>query len=141
YTVLDFMIERFRACFVDEDIPAAVFIAVSAKKLSQLLDINQRAQAAYRFCHLAEASVPAAAKKRVPNTLERQGGDTDLPALQMSLLTEAAEKQRAAQAATLQSSAQALIAARKYREGLEKLASLRAAVDAFFDNVMVMADD
>src|SRR5690606_35103615 len=140
-TVLDYMIERFRAWFEDESIPAEVFMAVSAKKLSQPLDINQRVQAVFRFSQLPEAQALAAANKRVSNILAKQGGDTELPALQMSLLTEAAEKQLAAQVAALQATAQPLFAARKYREGLEQLASLRAAVDAFFDNVMVMADD
>ena len=65
-----------------------------------------------------------------------------LPALSaVELLQEAAEKQLADQVATLQQVVAPLFAQRKYREGLEQLASLRAAVDAFFDNVMVMCDD
>jgi len=138
--VLDYMIERFRAWFEDENIPAEVFLAVSAKKLSKPLDINQRVQAVYRFAQLPEAQALASANKRVSNILAKSG-DAELPALQTSLLTEMAEKDLAAQLASLQSKVQPLFATRKYREGLEQLASLRGAVDAFFDNVMVMADD
>jgi len=138
--VLDYMIERFRAWFEDENIPAEVFFAVSAKKLSKPLDINQRVQAVYRFAQLPEAHALASANKRVSNILAKSGGGA-LPALQTSLLTEMAEKELAVQLASLQSKVQPLFATRKYREGLEQLASLRGAVDAFFDNVMVMADD
>jgi glycyl-tRNA synthetase beta chain len=140
-TVLDYMIERFRAWFEDENIPAEVFMAVSAKKLSQPLDINQRVQAVFRFSQLPEAQALAAANKRVSNILAKQSGDAELPTLQTSLLVETAEKELAQQLSALQGTVQPLFAARKYREGLEQLASLRGAVDAFFDNVMVMADD
>ncbi|MDB6061931.1 MAG: glycine--tRNA ligase subunit beta [Verrucomicrobiaceae bacterium] len=140
-TILAYMLERFRAWFEDENIPAEVFMAVSAKQLSQPLDINQRVQAVFRFSQLPEAQALAAANKRVSNILAKQSGDAELPALQMQLLTESAEKELAQQVTTLQQKVQPLFAARHYREGLEQLASLRGAVDAFFDNVMVMADD
>ena len=38
-------------------------------------------------------------------------------------------------------SLQPLLAAKDYTAALSKLAALRAPIDAFFDNVMVMADD
>jgi glycyl-tRNA synthetase beta chain len=139
-TVLDYMLERFRAWFEDENIPAEVFLAVSAKKLSKPLDINQRVQAVYRFSQLPEAQALASANKRVSNILAKSGS-AELPSLQTTLLAEAAEKELATQLSALQNTVQPLFAARKYREGLEQLASLRNAVDAFFDNVMVMADD
>jgi glycyl-tRNA synthetase beta chain len=138
--VLDYMVERFRAWYEDENIPAEVFLAVSAKKLSKPLDINQRVQAVHRFSQLPEAQALASANKRVSNILAKSG-DADLPALQTTLLNEVAEKELASQLAVLQNVVQPLFASRKYREGLEQLANLRSAVDAFFDNVMVMADD
>jgi glycyl-tRNA synthetase beta chain len=140
-TVLDYMIERFRARFEDENIAAEVFMAVSAKKLSQPLDINQRVQAVFRFSQLPEAQALAAANKRVSNILAKQGDQPIDSAVNSQLLTEAAEKELALQVASLQDKVGPLFTARKYREGLEQLASLRGAVDAFFDSVMVMADD
>jgi glycyl-tRNA synthetase beta chain len=139
--VLDYLIERFRARFEDENIAAEVFMAVSAKKLSQPLDINQRVQAVFRFSQLPEAQALAAANKRVSNILAKQGDQLIDGAVNSQLLTEVAEKELALQVAALQDQVGPLFAARKYREGLEQLASLRGAVDAFFDNVMVMADD
>jgi glycyl-tRNA synthetase beta chain len=139
--VLDYMLERQRAQYEEQGIPAEVFMAVSAKKLSQPLDINQRVQAVFRFSQLPEAQALAAANKRVSNILAKQSGQQIDSTINPQLLIETAEKELALQVASLQQKVKPLFAARKYREGLEQLASLRGAVDAFFDNVMVMADD
>lgn len=139
--VLGYMIERFRAWYEDEAIPAEVFLAVSAKNLSRPLDINQRVHAVHRFSLLPEAQALAAANKRVSNILAKQAGAAALPALQSALLSEPAEQALAQQLQTLEQKVKPLFAARQYREGLEQLAGLRAAIDAFFDDVMVMTDD
>lgn len=140
-TVLAYMLERFRAWYEEENIAAEVFMAVSAKNLSRPLDINQRVQAVHRFSQLPEAAALASANKRVSNILAKQESIDALPALQVSLLSEPAEQELARQVAAQEQIVQPLFAARKYREGLEQLASLRVAVDAFFDGVMVMCDD
>ena len=49
--VLDYMIERFRAWYEEEIIPAEVFKAVSAGKLSRPLDIQRRVHAVHAFTH------------------------------------------------------------------------------------------
>lgn len=139
--VLAYMLERFRAWYEEENIAAEVFLAVSAKNLSRPLDINQRVQAVHRFSQLAEAAALASANKRVSNILAKQAGAAALPALRDELLSEPAEQELARQVAAQQKVVQPLFAARKYREGLEQLAGLRGAVDAFFDAVMVMTDD
>ncbi len=139
--IFDYVIERFRAWYEDENIPAEVFFAVSAKQLGAPLDIHQRVQAVHRFSQLPEAQALAAANKRVSNILAKQADASALPALRTDLLQEDAEKKLADEVATLAAVVTPLFAQRKYREGLEKLASLRATVDAFFDNVMVMCDD
>jgi glycyl-tRNA synthetase beta chain len=140
-TVLNYMIERFRAWYEEENISAEVFLAVSAKNLSSPLDINQRVQAVHRFSQLAEAAALASANKRVSNILAKQGGSGALPKVDAGLLAEPAEQELARQVAAQAQAVQPLFAARKYREGLEQLAGLRGAVDAFFDSVMVMTDD
>jgi len=139
-TVLGYMIERFRAWYEDENIPAEVFMAVSAKNLSRPLDINQRVHAVHRFSQLPEAAALASANKRVSNILAKRDDQGALPALRGELLTEAAEQELARQVAAQAAQVKPLFAARKYREGLEQLAGLRGAVDAFFDNVLVMAE-
>ena len=139
-TVLAYMIERFRAWFEDEKIPVEVFMAVTAKNLSRPLDINQRVQAVHRFAQLPEALALAAANKRVSNILAK-ANSTQLPAINAALFTDGAERELGMQVTALAQKVSPLFVQRKYREGLEQLASLRSAVDKFFDKVMVMVDD
>ena len=56
-------------------------------------------------------------------------------------LVESAEKDLYQTLKTLTEEVQPLLNNRNYTEALSKLAALRTPIDAFFDNVMVMADD
>jgi glycyl-tRNA synthetase beta chain len=138
--VLSYMLERFRAWYEEQTIPAAVFQSVSAKQLSQPLDIDQRVQAVNHFRQLSEADALAAANKRVANILAK--ADTAVSdSVTESLLQEDAEKALATAITQKQTAVEPLFAARDYKAALTELASLREVVDNFFDNVMVMADD
>ncbi len=138
--VLDFMLERFRAWYEDAGINAEVFLAVLAIKPSRPLDFDRRVKAVNHFRSLTEANALAAANKRVSNILSKQGvtGTTDVDS---ALLSEEAEKSLAAAIDTQKAALAPLFAEGKYQEALESLAGLRAPVDAFFEDVMVMADD
>ncbi|MGK0496515.1 glycine--tRNA ligase subunit beta [Neptuniibacter pectenicola] len=138
--VLDFMLERFRAWYEDAGINAEVFLAVLAIKPSRPLDFDRRVKAVNHFRSLTEANALAAANKRVSNILSKQGvtGTTDVDP---ALLSEEAEKSLAAAIDTQKAALAPLFAEGKYQEALESLAGLRAPVDAFFEDVMVMADD
>ena len=138
--VLDFMLERFRAWYEDADINAEVFLSVLALKPSRPLDFDRRVKAVNHFRSLAEAQALAAANKRVSNILSKQGvtGTTEV---NNALLTEAAEKALAADIEAQKAALAPLFAEGKYQEALESLAGLRASTDAFFEDVMVMADD
>lgn len=139
-TVLSYMIERFRAWYEDDNIPVEVFMAVSAKGLSQPLDIDQRIKAVHSFNQLPEAQALAAANKRVSNLLSKLD-DTVSVALDESLLTETAEKAMAKQLMQKSLDVQPLLQERQYQQALAQLAGLRDTVDPFFDQVMVMVDD
>ncbi len=139
-TVLTYMIERFRAGYEDANIPAEVFMAVSAKALSRPLDINQRVLAVHGFSQLPEAQSLAAANKRVSNILAKLKDQT-LPELNADLLQEPAEKALAQAVAEKAKQVAPLFAAANYADALAQLADLRDTVDTFFDDVMVMADD
>ena len=137
---LAYMLERFRAFFEDANIPAEVFQSVTAKQLSQPLDINQRVLAVNEFSKLPQAQALAAANKRVSNILAKQNAalSTEVNA---ALLQEDAEK-TLAQAVSAKSAVVApLFAAREYTTALAALADLQQPVDAFFDSVMVMCED
>jgi glycyl-tRNA synthetase beta chain len=139
-TVLNYMIERFRAVYEDANIPAEVFMAVSAKALTRPLDINQRVLAVHNFSQLPEAQSLAAANKRVSNILAKLG-DQAIPDLNNDLLQEPAEQALAKAVAEKAKHVAPLFAAANYSDALAQLADLRDTVDTFFDDVMVMADD
>ncbi|MGK0442961.1 MAG: glycyl-tRNA synthetase beta chain [Pseudohongiellaceae bacterium] len=140
-TVLAYMLERFRAWYEEAGIPAEVFMAVSAKNLSQPLDINQRVLAVNNFRQLPEAQALAAANKRVSNILAKVKDKNTIGAVDNSLLQQAEEKTLAELVAHKANTVAPLFASRQYKEALASLADLREAIDNFFDQVMVMADD
>lgn len=138
--VFDFMLERFRAWYIGEGVSAEVFQSVMELKPSKPLDFALRVRAVNRFAQLPESDALAAANKRVSNILQKFDGT--LPAkVEQSLLSEAAEITLAEALANTQALVQPLFEQREYTSGLEKLAAIREHVDAFFDQVLVMADD
>ena len=138
--VLNYMLDRFRAWYQTEGIAAEIFLAVRARPVSNAYDFDRRVQAVSTFSKLPEAEALAAANKRVNNILAKQSyqGNAQVDA---ALLTETAEQVLAEQVAAKQAELAPLFAAADYQAALNSLASLREAVDNFFDDVMVMADD
>ena len=139
--VLDYMIERFRAWYEEESIPVEVFRAVSARKLSRPLDIQRRVHAVHAFTALPEAAALAAANKRVSNILDKLEASHQFGEVSASLLVEPQEKELAAQLKSLSEIAGRHLEKDEYSAALACLAGLRAPVDAFFDDVMVNAED
>lgn len=135
-----YMVERFRAWYEEDKIAAEVFHAVQAKQLSQPLDIDSRVQAVNAFSQLPEAEALAAANKRVSNILAKSDNDNN-HSLDSSLLKESAEIALADQLQAKANEVAPLFEAKDYTATLAALANLREPVDAFFDNVMVNADD
>lgn len=138
--VLNYMLDRFRAWYQAEGIPAEVFLAVRSRPVSNAYDFDRRVQAVSSFSSLSEAEALAAANKRVSNILAKQNYQGDAQ-VNSALLSEDAEKVLAEQVGAKQAELAPLFAAADYQAALNSLASLREAVDNFFDNVMVMADD
>lgn len=140
-TVLNYMLERFRAWYEEDQIKAEVFLAVSAKGLSQPLDINQRVRAVHNFSQLPEAQALAAANKRVSNILAKLDDKTQLNAVDSALLSDEAEIALAQLVQAKADEISPMLTQRQYTEALTSLASLRETIDRFFDDVMVMVDD
>ena len=138
--VLSYMLDRFRAFYEDANIPAEVFQSVTAKQLSQPLDINQRVLAVNEFSKLPQAQALAAANKRVSNILSKQSVSGNA-VVHADLLHEEAEKNLAKAVSIKAQAVTPLFAAREYTQALAALADLQQPVDAFFDNVMVMCED
>jgi glycyl-tRNA synthetase beta chain len=140
-SVLDYMIERFRAWYEEENIPVEVFKAVSARRLTRPLDIQRRVHAVHAFTQLPEAAALAAANKRVSNILEKLEPAHSFAKVSANLLVEPQEKALAQELEVLAKTCRAHLEHDQYSEALACLASLRAPVDAFFDGVMVNAED
>lgn len=138
--VVEFMLGRFRAWYQDEGISVDVIQAVLARRPTSPVDFDRRVKAVSHFRTLAEAEALAAANKRVNNILAKNNVASEA-AVESALLQEEAEQTLAAQVAALTAELAPVYAEGDYQTALTRLASLREAVDNFFDNVMVMADD
>ncbi|WP_413615549.1 glycine--tRNA ligase subunit beta [Halomonas cupida] len=138
--VLSYMLDRFRAWAQDEGIGAEVYLAVRARPVTRPLDFARRLRAVHTFSNREEAAALAAANKRVSNILAKQehDGSTQVDA---GLLSEGAEKALHEAVTQCQQQVAPLFENARYSDALDVLASLRTPVDAFFDQVMVMADD
>lgn len=139
--LIQYLLDRFSAWYHDENIPNGVFQAVRALGITNALDINRRVQAVHQFSQLEAASTLAAANKRVANILSKNGGDKVTADVSTQLLQQDEEKNLAKQIQAKRDAISPLMAKADYNGALTVLAELRPAVDAFFDNVMVMDED
>lgn len=135
--LLNFIFDRFRAWYLDQNVSANTVSAVMALRPTQPLDFDQRIKAVQHFQTLPESESLSAANKRVKNILAK--ADIEVPdTIDPSLLQDTAEKALADTIGTVEAE---LATIDNYQERLTRLAALRDDVDAFFDNVMVNADD
>ena len=138
--VLEFIFDRLRARYEDEGIDVASYLSVRAVKPASALDFDQRVQAVQAFRQLPEAEALAAANKRVSNLLSKF--EAKLPAtVEPRWFDNATEFSLYSALQQAEQAVQPLAAARQYREALERLAHLRGPVDAFFEAVLVNAED
>ncbi|RKZ59250.1 MAG: glycine--tRNA ligase subunit beta, partial [Gammaproteobacteria bacterium] len=138
--VFDYIIERLRAYYLDRGILPDVFDAVSALSPSRPLDSDKRIKAVTVFRGMAEAESLAAANKRVGNILKKSTANT-VTSVNENLFSEEAEKNLFAVLSSLSQTVEPMFISGDYEAALSKLSTLRDPVDAFFDSVMVMADD
>ncbi len=136
--VADFMQARL-AVLLQNDYPQDIVAAVLAQQPDRLNDLTAKLQAVAAFKQLPEAAALAAANKRVQNLLKK--ADAELGAVNESLLQQAEEQALFAAAQALQPKIAAAVAGNDFQTALTELAAIKPQVDAFFDGVMVMADD
>jgi glycyl-tRNA synthetase beta chain len=139
--VFDFLLDRFRAWYMDEGISNSVFQSVLVLKPQRPLDFDRRVQAVHHFSKLPEAGALAAANKRVSNLLDKQEYSTNSSQVDHALLTEDAEIGLVQAMERKELDVVPLFDRGEYKEGLQQLADLKQAVDDFFDTVLVMCDD
>jgi glycyl-tRNA synthetase beta chain len=139
--VRDYMLERFRAWYADAGLRVECVMAVQARGVTAPLDVDRRVRAVSAFSALPEAATLAAANKRVANILQKQAEGSVPVSVDPALFQDAAES---ALAAALESAIDAcapLLARGDYSAALIRLAELRAPVDDFFGQVLVMSED
>ncbi|MCS3748068.1 glycyl-tRNA synthetase beta chain [Xanthomonas arboricola] len=138
--VYDFILDRLRGYYADKGVPATHFNAVAELRPASLYDFDRRIDAIGIFAMLPEAEALAAANKRIRNILRKVEGE--IPGdIDTTLLREPAEEALAeAVEAAIGDTGDALHR-HDYVAVLARLARLRPQVDAFFDGVMVNAED
>ena len=138
--VIDFVLGRFRAYYQEQGISVDVIQAVLANAPTAPLDFEKRIKAVSHFKTLEESATLAAANKRVGNILAKFKGEL-YPEFKANLASETAEKALAEAFDKVKTEIAPLMATKDYQAALTVLACLKAPIDNFFDNVMVMADD
>jgi glycyl-tRNA synthetase beta chain len=137
--VSTFMIDRLRGMLRERGFSPNEVEAVLAQNPDRLDDIVQRLDAVKAFAALPESASLAAANKRITNILKK----TEVAPGEVveSLLVEDAERNLFAAIGRVRPQVDAAFAAGDFAGTLKTLAQLRVEVDAFFTDVMVMAED
>jgi glycyl-tRNA synthetase beta chain len=137
--LLDFMQERLRGQLREAGFDPKLIDAVLALNPTRIDKVPAKLAAVKAFVQLPEAEALAAANKRIVNILRKSegaAGDVDV-----ALLQEAAEKALFERVTAIAPAVRSFVANEDYADALKALAGLKAEVDAFFDGVMVMAEE
>lgn len=135
-----FMIDRLKGIYADAGTSHDLFEAVAAVQPESIADFEHRVRAVADFRRLPESTALAAANKRISNILRKAerpvAGAADPELFEMD-----AERELHRQINQLAEKTRPMMAEADYGSTLQALAGLRTAVDRFFDDVMVMADN
>ena len=134
-----FIFDRLAGNLREQGYSAQEVDAVLALQPQRLADVAQRLAAVRAFAALPQAPALAAANKRIGNILKKADGAVD-PHVSEWLLQEDAEKALFQAMGQIVPQADAQFAAGDHTQSLQTLAALREPVDAFFDGVMVNAE-
>ena len=137
--LLDFIYDRLAGSLREQGYSAQEVDAVLALRPQQLGDVARRLVAVRVFAALPEAPALAAANKRIGNILKK-ADEVDAHVSQV-LLQEPAEIALFSAMNLVLPQAQTQFEAGDYTDSLQTLAALREPVDAFFDGVMVNAEE
>jgi glycyl-tRNA synthetase beta chain len=135
-----FLVDRLVGSLREQGYTAQEVDAVVALRPERWGDIPRRLAAVRAFAALPEAPSLAAANKRVGNIL-RKSDEVPGAGPDATLYAEPAERALATALQAAAPVADAAFASGDYTASLQALAVLKAPVDAFFDGVMVNADD
>ena len=134
-----FVYDRLRGLLRERGFAQDAVEAVVAPAPDRLDDIVERLDAVKAFAALPEAESLAAANKRITNILKKN--EAAVGEVQAALLAEAAEQRLYGAMTDTRKAVDQAFASGDFAGTLKALAALRDDVDAFFNDVMVMAED
>ncbi|MEP6899454.1 MAG: glycine--tRNA ligase subunit beta [Rhodanobacter sp.] len=141
----DFVLDRLRGYYADQGFDNAQFEAVLAVQPGRLTDFDRRLRAVAEFGRRPEAASLTAANKRVANILRKQAEEAGAPAISRTVdparFETDAERDLADALASAKSDTVEALAAGDYASVLARLSRLHMPIDAFFDSVLVNAED
>jgi glycyl-tRNA synthetase beta chain len=137
--IASFVFERFAGQLREQGYTSGEVDAVLSMRPMQLNLVPRQLEAVRAFAAMQEAPALASANKRVGNILKK--ADAVLSAVQPALFAEEAERALQTALDVVRPRADAAFDSGDYTASLRELAALKAPVDAFFDSVMVNADD
>ena len=139
--LVDFIYDRLAGSLREQGYSAQEVDAVLALRPQRLALVEKQLAAVRAFAALPESPALAAANKRVGNILKKAEVEGPVDAhVNPNLLQEKAEQDLYAALQRFVPEANAQFDAGDYTASLQTLAVLRAPVDAFFDDVMVNAE-
>jgi glycyl-tRNA synthetase beta chain len=140
WLIQEFFYDRLSVMMRERDFSAQEVDSVISTKPDQIMDVPKRLAAVRAFAQLPEAPALAAANKRVGNILKKAEGAVEAK-VNPTLLQ--VDEEKALHSAINSIAARANIAwvNGDYTANLQALAALKDPVDAFFDKVMVNAED
>ena len=138
--LLPFFADRLAVSLREQGYSAQEVDAVLALAPTRLGEVPRRLAAVRAFAGLPEAASLAAANKRIGNILKKAEGEVEAK-VNTALLQEAAEQALFEALGTVQPEADRLFEQGDLAGSLKALAALKTPVDAFFDDVMVNAED
>ena len=139
--LMGFFADRLAVSLQGGGASAAEVDAVLALPIGRLDEVHARLKAVQTFAALPEAPALAAANKRIGRILKKSEDAAPAENVNETLLQEAAEKTLYEALKTLGAEAEKCHSAADFTGELKTLAALRAPVDAFFDEVLVNAED
>ena len=134
-----FLFDRLAGALREQGYSVQEVDAVLALHPARLGQVPKLLAAVRAFAALPESPALAAANKRIGNILKK--ADEVDPHVNPALLKEAAEQALHEVMQRLLPESEALYKAGDYTGSLQTLAALRSPVDAFFDDVMVNAEE
>ncbi|NVJ51780.1 MAG: glycine--tRNA ligase subunit beta [Gammaproteobacteria bacterium] len=140
-SVLEFIAGRLQAWYLDKGYSAQVIHSVLVLNIDNPFDIHQRLAAVSDFNELPASESLAAANKRVSNILSKAEDNYATHKIDSALFEAQEEKVLFEQLSSMNDRVQSHVQGGDYAAALKLLATLKEPIDAFFDKVMVNADN